>query len=249
MAKNQRRQLEKSKNERRQLEKERQELLRQLPGLESLLAFLRAAGISVELGPGRWLWINGVQAEHLTHLPPPETLEWNSIISEIALKYLRTKFIRAVEDNARCVEGVRTVLLPREKGFAIMRGDVPLAIIHAARAQIPHREGIRANFLIPGPLWRVLADVVHGAEGELLAEWERLPVSRPGRLPGYPAMAGDGAVLLPLRTRVAAGSCRCRGSIGRPRSGRLARCPSSSIPSPAACPAAPRLSSCNSAWL
>jgi hypothetical protein len=172
-AKSQRRQVEESKNERRQLEKERQELRRQLPGLDSLLTFFLAAGVRVELGRGRCLWINGAKAEPLTHLPPPETLEWNSIVSEIALKYLRTKFIRAIQDNVRIDEGVRVVLLAREKGFAIMRGDVRLATIHAARAQIPHREGIRANFLIPGAHWRLLADVLHGAEGELVAEWKR----------------------------------------------------------------------------
>ncbi len=172
-AKNERRQQEKAKNERRQLERERQELQRQLPGLDSLLAFFVAAGVRVELGRSRCLWINGAQAEPLAHLPPPETLEWNSIVSEIALKYLRSKFIRAVQDNARFADGVRVVLLRRERGFAIMRGDVRLAVIHAARAHIPHREVIRANFLMPGPHWRLLADVVAGAEAELVTEGKR----------------------------------------------------------------------------
>ena len=168
--KSQRRQLEEAKNERRQLEKERQELRRQLPGLDGLQAFFLAAGVSVEIRRGRCLWIDGVQAEPLAHLPPPETLEWNSIVTEIALKHLRDKFIRAVLDNARFDEGVRVVLLAHEKGFAIMRGDVRLAIIQAARTQVPHRDGIRANFLMPGPHWRLLADIVHGVERELVAE-------------------------------------------------------------------------------
>lgn len=173
MAKTQRRQAKKARDERRQQEKERQELRRQLPGLDSLLGFFRAADVHVELGPGRWLWINGVQAEHMTHLPPPETLEWNSIVSEIALKHLPNKFIGAIADNIRVDEGDRVVLVPREKGFAVMCGDVRLAVIHAARVQIPHREGMRANFLIPGEHWRLLADVLHDTEGELVAEWKR----------------------------------------------------------------------------
>jgi len=172
MAKTQRRQLEKSKNVRRQLEKESQELRRQLPGLDSLLGFFRSAGVSVELRRGRWLWINGAQAEHLTHLPPPETLEWSSIVNEITLKYLRSKFIRAITENAYFGEGARVVMVPRESGFAVMRGDVRLVVIHPAQAQIPHREGMRANFLIPGEHWRLLADVVYESEGELIAEWE-----------------------------------------------------------------------------
>jgi hypothetical protein len=168
-----RRQQEKSKNERRQLEKETQELRRQLPGLDSLLVFFRGAGVNVELRPGRWLWINGVKAEHLTHLPPSETLEWNSIVGEIALKYLHSKFNRAIADNARFDADMRVVLLPRERGFAVMRGEVRLAVIQAARAMIPNREGMRANFLIPGEHWRLLADVIHDTEEELVAEWQR----------------------------------------------------------------------------
>jgi hypothetical protein len=173
MAKTQRRQLEKSRNERRQLEKESQELRRQLPGLDSLLGFFRAAGVRVELGRGRWLWINGVRSEHLTHLPPPETLEWNSIVDEITLKYFHSKFTQAIANNARFGAGVCVVFVPRERGFAVMRGDVQVAVIHAARTQIPHREGMRANFLIRGGHWRLLADVLHDAEGVLEAEWER----------------------------------------------------------------------------
>jgi hypothetical protein len=173
MKKAERRQMERSRSERRQREKERQELRRQLPGLDSLLSFFRAAGVRVELGSGRRLWINNVQAERLTHLPPPETLEWNSIVSEIALKYLHGKFDRAIADNARVSVGVRVVFVPRERGFAVMRGDVRLALIQAARAQISHREAMRANFLMPGEHWQLLADVLDDAEGEAIAEWQR----------------------------------------------------------------------------
>src|SRR5580704_14599801 len=112
MAKSQRRQLEEAIAARRQRERERQELRRQLPGLDSLLGFFRAADVRVELRRGRWLWINGVQAEHLTHLPPPETLEWNSILSEITLKYLLTKFLRSIGENSCFAADVRVELSP-----------------------------------------------------------------------------------------------------------------------------------------
>ena len=49
-----------------------------------------------------------------------------------------------------------------------MRGDVRLAVIHAADAQIPHREGMRANFLIPGEHWQLLADVLTTPKGKWL---------------------------------------------------------------------------------
>ena len=168
-----RRQQEMSKNERRRLERQTEELRRQLPGLDSLLGFFRGAGVEVELRAGRWLWIDGVKAEHLTHLPPPETLEWNSIVSKIALKYLPSRFNRAIADNACFDADLRVVLVPRESGFAVMRSDVRLAVIQAARVLIPNREGMRANFLIPGEHWRLLAENLDDAEMELVAEWHR----------------------------------------------------------------------------
>src|SRR5690349_11854759 len=53
-----------------------------------------------------------------------------------------------------------------------MRGDVRLAIIHTTRAQIPHREAIYANFLMPGLHWQLVADALHDAEAELVTEWK-----------------------------------------------------------------------------
>lgn len=166
-----RRRSKKVEEERRRLEREIQELRRQLPGLDSLLEFFRAAGVRLELGRGRWLWVNGVQAKHLTHLSPADTLEWNSIVNKISLKQLLGKFFQAIAANARF--GCSIALVPRENGFAVMRGDVRLGVIHAARAQGPHREARRGNFLIPGKHWQLLADVVRDAERELIAESKR----------------------------------------------------------------------------
>jgi hypothetical protein len=87
MARTQRRPAPRSSDDRRRPEKVTPELQRQLPGLDSLMGFFRAAGANVELTRGRWLWINGVRAEQLNHLPPPETLEWNVIVSGIALRF------------------------------------------------------------------------------------------------------------------------------------------------------------------
>ena len=65
------------------------------------------------------------------------------------------------------------MLRQREHGFVIMRGDVRLAIIHATRAQIPHREVIYANFLLAGLHRQQVADTLHDAEPELVAEWRQ----------------------------------------------------------------------------
>ena len=146
-------------------------LKRRLPGIEGLLVFFRAAGVDAKLVSGMCLRIDGSQTHSLAHLPPPETLEWKTVVDEIALKYVGGKFIRAVEDNARFGDGLRALLRPHERGFVIMRGDVQLAIIHATRAQIPHREVINANFLMPGPHWQLVADALRSAEAELAAEW------------------------------------------------------------------------------
>ena len=148
-------------------------LSRRLPGIGGLLAFFQDAGVDAKLMPSGSLRVNGSQIPPLTHLPPPETLEWQTIVDEIALKYVGGRFIRALKDNARFGDGLLALLQQREKGVAIMRGDMRLAVIHPTRAQIPHREVIRANFLMPGPHWQEVANLLCDAEPELMAERKR----------------------------------------------------------------------------
>jgi len=150
------------------------QLQRQLPGIDRLLAFFRAAGIRVEVQRRGRLLINSIPTRPLAWtVPSPMRPDWDNIIDEMALKYAGGKFLKAIEDNARFGEGLRAFLRRREKGFAIMRGDVRLAIIQATSARIPHHDVIHGNFLKPGPHWQQVADVVHGAEAELVAEWEQ----------------------------------------------------------------------------
>lgn len=155
-------------------EKDGQQLERRLPGVDRLLEFFSAAGVRVEAGRRGSLCINGRQTPPLARIrPSPGTPGWNSVIDEMALKYAADKFIKAIEDNAHFGEGLRAFLRPSEKAFAIMRGEVRLATIHATRAYIPHREVIHANFLKPGTHWQQMADALHSAEAELMADWKR----------------------------------------------------------------------------
>jgi hypothetical protein len=96
----------------------------------------------------------------VAHLPSPETGEWFNALNEITLKHVRDKFVQTVEDNGRFDNSLRISLVPRERGFAVMRGDERLAVIHAAHAFIPHRRFIYANFLTPGPHWQEVAAVL-----------------------------------------------------------------------------------------
>jgi hypothetical protein len=146
-----------------------QERKRRQSAVDRLLGFFRDAGVDAELGRDGYLWINGSQTEPLAHLPSPDTPEWINKVNEIAVKYVRDKFIRAVEDNACFGDSLRTSLLPHAKGFAIMRGDVRLAVIHPTHTFIPHRPFIYANFLTPGPHWRQVANLLHDAEARLVA--------------------------------------------------------------------------------
>jgi hypothetical protein len=154
--------------------KSEQQLQRQLPGVDHLLEFFRDAEVRVEARHGGRLLINGIQTGPLAEmLPSPGRLDWDNVIDEMALKYAGGKFQRAVEDNARFGKGIHAFLRRREKGFAIMRGDVQLAIIHASSARIPHRDVIHGNFLTTGPHWQQLADIVHSAEAGLVAKSEQ----------------------------------------------------------------------------
>jgi hypothetical protein len=154
--------------------KERQQLERVLPRIDEVLAFFRAAQVPVELVRGGRLWINGEQTRPLSWILPARTLlDWNDVIEEMALEYAADKFARAVAENARFGEGLRAFLRRREKGFAVMRDEVRLAMIQATHAHVSGREPIHANFLMPGPHWQQLANVVHDAEPELIAAWKR----------------------------------------------------------------------------
>ena len=73
------------------------------------------------------------------------------VIDEVALRYVGDKFMRALDDNVCSNDGLRAFLWRAREGFASMRDDVLLAIIHATQAHIPHREVIHANLLMSGP--------------------------------------------------------------------------------------------------
>ena len=163
-----REQQEKTKNS----EKEEQ-FKRRLPGVDSLLAFFRDAGVEVEIVNRGCLRINGSQTKPLAWiLPSPDSLDWNNVIDDMTLKYVGEKFLKVVRDNARFGEGLRAFLRPHDKGFVIMRDDLRLAVIRASHAQIRHRDAIYGNFLRPGPHWQQVADILHSAEPELVAEWK-----------------------------------------------------------------------------
>jgi hypothetical protein len=154
-------------------EKELQRLERRLPGVGRLLAFFRAAGVNVELAGDGYMLINGSQVELAWVLPSHTALDWDNVIDEMTLKYVRDKFAQAVAANAHFGEGLRCALQWRERGFMVTREDVRLAVIHATRAIIPHRQAIHGNFLVPGPHWQQVANVLRNAEPELVAQWKR----------------------------------------------------------------------------
>ena len=150
-----------------------------LPGIDYMLTFFRDANIRAELVRGGRLLING----HLTRplaaiLPPPERIDWDNVINAMAVSYAADKFIGAVTDNGCFGEGYLACLRRPERAFTIMRGSARLATIHATCAKIPHRDVIRANFLTPGPHWQLAADVLRGAEPELIAEWRQKQQAR-----------------------------------------------------------------------
>jgi hypothetical protein len=155
-------------------EQERQQLEQRLPGAGRLVAFFIAAGVQIEIVRNGSLRLNGNRTPPLAKIRrSPGMLDWDDVIDDIALAYVGDTFIKAVEDNARFGEGLRAFLLPRQKCFAVKRGDVPLAMIHATRAYIPDREVIHGNFLQPGTHWQQIASLLYSAEAELIAAWKQ----------------------------------------------------------------------------
>ena len=152
---------------------EKEAIRRRLPGIDGLLAFFRAAGIDAALLRGGRLRISGSVTRLPARLPQPKTPEWKTIVDEMTLKYASDRFVKAVTANAHFGEGLQGFLGEPEGGFVIMRDGVRVAFLSPTYAQIPHREVIYANFLVPGPHWRQVADVLRGAEADLVAEWKR----------------------------------------------------------------------------
>jgi hypothetical protein len=186
-------------------QKERQQLERRLPGIDRLLSFFRAADVPIELVRGGRLWINRHQTSALTWiLPARERLDWNNVIDEMALEYAGDRFAHAVAENARFGEGLRAFLRRRENAFEVMRDEVRLAMIHATQARVPHRDPIEANFLTAGPHWQRLADVVHAAESELVAEWEREQEAKEAAAKAAAVLAAAEAAAAAERARAAA---------------------------------------------
>jgi hypothetical protein len=153
---------------------ERRDIEHRLPGVSQVPAFFREAGVQADLIRGGRLSINGRQTPPLTDIMPAEGWrDWNDVIDAIAVSYAGDGFIAAVADNARFGDGLRAFFRRHEKAFVVMREGARLATIRATRAEIPHRQVIRANFLRPGPHWQQVADILHRTEPELVALWQR----------------------------------------------------------------------------
>jgi hypothetical protein len=161
---------------------ERDRSRRRLPGVDRVVSFFRSAGVAAELTRDGCLRVNGAQTRPLPQvLPPPGTFDWDEVIDEMTLRYASGKFINAVADNGR-FGGGRAFLRRSDLGFVIMRGNVRLGLIRATHAYVPGHDAIVANFLLSGPHWPAVADLIREAEPALVAKWERehAPVTTPG---------------------------------------------------------------------
>jgi hypothetical protein len=153
---------------------ERREFEDRLPGVSQVPAFFREAGVQADLIRAGRLSINGRLTPPLADIVPSHGLrDWNDVIDAIAVSYAGDRFIAAMAENARFGDGLRAFFRRHEKAFVVMRDGARLAAIRATRTEIPHRQVVRANFLKPGPHWQQVADILHRAEPELVALWQR----------------------------------------------------------------------------
>jgi hypothetical protein len=143
-----------------------------------VIAFFRAAGIATRLEDDGRLWINGSQAESLPHR---SSSNWDEVINELTMTYAQEKLMRTIEENIRFDGGLRHSLLTREGGFAIMSGEVRLALIRATHAFIPQRvKFVHANFLTSGPHWEEVDKAVRHAQARLMAKHKKVKAEEAG---------------------------------------------------------------------
>ena len=83
-------------------------------------------------------------------------------VDRFAREHAYDVLARAVAGNARYGRDLEAVPLPREHGFAIMRGREAIAVIHPTRASVPGQPPVYGNFLAPGPHWEAVAHVLGG---------------------------------------------------------------------------------------
>jgi hypothetical protein len=155
-----------------------------------LADFFAAAGIAVKVNVAWHLFIRGQQVEGISHLPEaagPGSPAWRNVVDAIAWRYAHSEASRALEEHAILGAGHPAIPLPREKGYAIMRGREQVAVIRATNAEIPGQHLIYGNFLTAGSQWQEVARVLRRAGIDVPAGSASSPAQlrRIGHLPEY----------------------------------------------------------------
>lgn len=135
-------------------------------GAQKMLHFFWAAGVV----------ITRELTDPVPGFPQPETGAWRRAVDRFAWEHAYEVLARAVAGNARYGRDLEAVPLPREHGFAIMRGREEIAVIHPTRASVPGRPPVYGNFLAPGPHWEAVARFLDGDDDATdLAEPPEIP--------------------------------------------------------------------------
>lgn len=135
----------------------------QTRAVERVLGFFWTAGITGEIEYDGCILINGHRADVPARLPPAWTPEWASVIDRLAWEHAYKEFASSLKAHARFGADFQALPLPREKAFAIIRGEITVARIHPTHADIPGHPAIDANFLAAGLHWGSLAEILCAA--------------------------------------------------------------------------------------
>ena len=117
----------------------------------------------------------------------PWSLAWRNVADAIAWRYAYSEASRALEEHAILGAGHLVIPLPREKGYAVMRGREQVAVIRATNAEIPGQNLIYGNFLRAGSQWQEVARVLRRAGKDVPTGSASSPAQlrRIGQLPEY----------------------------------------------------------------
>jgi hypothetical protein len=153
-----------------------------------LVDFFDAAGIAVRVDAAWHLFIWGRQVEDIPRLPydaGPGSSAWRGVVDAIAWRYAHSEASRALKDHAILGAGQLVIPLPREKGYAVVRGREQVAVIRATSAEIPGQHLIYGNFLRAGSQWQQVARVLRRAGTDVPAgsAWSPAQLRRIGQLP------------------------------------------------------------------
>lgn len=152
-------------------------------GAHRVYDFFHTARIRIEVTLDQRILIKGKLAGRLSDIAPPWTPQWEEFVNQLSWGFAYDEFAKSIETNARLDAMFKAIPSPGNKCFVIMNDHEQVATIRATAAVISGHPPIYGNFLLPGPHWMQLKEVILHPEKNDAAQGARLIDRFPANFP------------------------------------------------------------------